>query len=154
MTEQTQLGVQNPKRSPAKVRQLSAEDLGIPTGTEETQGEEAAWEELRSKAEDVASEENSGVAVRTDDGDIETAASLSEGVSRDVHALELAVWKAYDAHSSSVTDVAIMTSDGGYPCGRCLQVVADYGESVVLQVIADDGFDETSLSELLENPYS
>lgn len=150
MNNQTRLGIQNSKRSPMKVRQLTPEELGIPTGTEDIEGHEDLWEELRSKAASVASESGAGAAVKTDNGRVVTGTSLDEGVSRDVHALELAVWKAYEAEESPISDVAVVTKGTENPCGRCLQVVADYGlNHVTVQIIDGDDFDEYSLSDLV-----
>lgn len=150
MTKQTRLGIQNSKRSPTKVRQLPPEKLGIPAGPEGSQSEEDAWEELRSKAAAVASESGAGAAVRTNEGRVVTGTTLDEGASHDVHALELAVWKAYEADRSQIADVAVVTESREYPCGRCLQVVADYGlNSVTVQIIDGDDVDEFSLFDLI-----
>lgn len=151
MTKQTRLGIQNSKRSPRKVRKLSPEELGIPTGPEGGQSEEDPWEELRSEAASVASGSGTGAAVRTNNGSVVTGISLDGGASRDVHALELAVWKGYEATQSPVVDVAIMDLSMDIPCGRCLQVLADYTEDqrVTIQVTDGNSVSEYSLAELL-----
>lgn len=150
MNKQTGLGIQNSKRSPTKVRQLPSEKLGIPAGSGDSKSEEDLWEELRSKAASVASESGVGAAVKTNNGRVVTGISLNKGASRDVHALELAVWKAYETEESPITDVAVVTESSEYPCGRCLQVVADYClNSVTIQIIHGDTIDKLSLSDLV-----
>lgn len=150
MTEQTQLGIQNSKRSPTKVRKLSPEELEIPTGSEDSESEKDAWEELRSKAVEAASESGGGAAVRTDKGRIVHSTKLDGGVSRDIHALELAVWTAYKHNKSPISDVAIVNENREHPCGRCLQVVADYGlDSVKIQIINGNEVNEFHLFDLI-----
>lgn len=151
MTKQTQLGVQNSMRSRTKVRQLSPEELGIPTGPEDSQSEEDTWEELRSKAMEAASESGAGAAVRTSGDRIVHSTNLEGRATRDVHALELAVWKAYEVDKSPIADVVVVDENREYPCGRCLQVVADYGiDSVSVQIIDGDDVDEVPLSDLIK----
>lgn len=119
-------------------------------GPEDSQDEEDQLEELQSRAVEAASESGAGAAVRTNEGRVVHATTLDGGVSRDVHALELAVWKAYEANKSPVADVAVVNQNREYPCGRCLQVVADYGlKSVTVQIINGDDVDEFSLSDLI-----
>ena len=150
MTKQTRLGIKNSKRWPTKVRQLPPDELGIPAGSEGSQSEEDAWEELRSKATEVASESTAGAAVRTNEGRVVTGTALDEGATQDVHALELAVWKAYEVDKSPIADVAVVTENREYPCGRCLQVVADYGlNSVTIHIIDGDDVDEFALFDLI-----
>lgn len=147
---QTKLGVQNTKRSSSKVRRLSPEQLGIPVGPgAESQDEEERWEALRSAAADV--DPNVGVAVRTADGDIVTGTGLSKGSSHDVHALEMAVWKGYEASRSPIVDVAVVGQSSDVPCGRCLQVLADYAKdrNTTVQVTDGESISEYSVAELI-----
>lgn len=148
---QTRLGVENPHRSAAKVRQLGPESLGLPledAGQEETD----SLPSLRERAEEAASGSDVGVAVRTEDGTVSTGVGLSGSVSRDVHALELAVWKAYEESGSPVVDVSMVGEKlGDEPCGRCLQVLADFSGEVAPTIHVWKGSDaeEFSLDEVL-----
>lgn len=148
---QTKLGIQNSHRSPAKVRRLSPDQLGIPTGNVGDQDEESEWESLRETAL-KAGDGSSGAAVRTEDGTAASGTNLSKGASQPVHPLELAVWKAYDASDSPVVDVALVSEDiDTVPCGRCLQVLSDYSadETVSIQITDGNEIVEHSLTDLL-----
>jgi len=154
MTEhtQTRLGIQNSHRSPTKVRQLSPDQMGIPSGeAEEEQDEESRWESLRETAVKTADKPKIGVAVRTEKGTVSTGIYLTKGTSRDIHPLELAVWKGYEEARSPVVDVAIATKNLDIPCGRCLQVLRDYSldEEPTIQITDGDVIKEHSLTDLL-----
>lgn len=149
---QTRLGIQNSHRSPTKVRQLSPEQMGIPSGEgEEEQDEESRWESLREAAMKTADKSKIGVAVRTENGTVSTGVYLTKGISRDVHPLELAVWKGYEEDRSPVVDVAVATKNLDVPCGRCLQVLRDYSldEKSTIQITDGDVVKEYSLADLL-----
>lgn len=146
---QTKLAIENSLRSPTKVRQLTPEQLGIP-GDED----EDPWDALIEKAKDAAKGDQTGVAVRTEKNSVTTGCALSKGTSREVHPLEFAVWKAYDQDQSKVTEVAIYSSESiAEPCGRCLQVLADYSDEVNPEIRSSNGekVERSSLDEKL--PY-
>lgn len=150
---QTKLRVTNPLRSAAKVRRLTPEELDIPTGKAREQDEPTRWERLHQAANEAAPDGDVGVAVRTDEGNISTGILINRGRSHTVHALELAVWKAYSESGSPITEIAIAASEPDYmPCGRCLQVAADYAENEqMIQIARSDGetIGEYSLDKLL-----
>ncbi|QCJ47231.1 hypothetical protein [Haloprofundus sp. MHR1] len=154
MTEhtQTKLGIQNPHRSPKKVRLLSPEQLGIPSQEEEVeQDEETRWESLREGALEANGNALTGAAIRTEEGVVSTASPLKNGASQDIHALEFAVWKGYEETHSPITEVVVAAEDLEIPCGRCLQVLEDYALStdVPVQVTDGDQIQEYVLNELL-----
>ena len=146
MSEQTKLAIQNSKRSPAKVRQLGPEDLGLPV---QNDGEQViGWDTLQEKAENAA-EDTAAAAVKTDDGTVRTGTHLHRGESHDVHPLELAIWKAYDDSASDIQNAVYAPNGSEYPCGRCLQVLDDYGsEDVVLAVLRDGSLEKSPLRYL------
>jgi cytidine deaminase len=149
---QTKLGIQNTKRTAAKVRQLPPEQLGIPSAPGEgRQNDEERWEALRTAAVDAAGDSDFGVAARTAEGEVVTGRPLSRGNSRDVHALELAVWKGFESAQSPIADVAVAGQSVNVPCGRCLQVLADYAQdgSTTIQVTDGDSVSEYTLTDLL-----
>ncbi len=152
MTEhkQTQLRVQNSKRSPRKIRRLTPEELGIPSG-EEPDDEGSRWESLQESAEEVATESEVGVAIRTENGTVSTGTRLEQGESRVVHALEFAIWKGFEKEKSSIVDVVVVADDIDHiPCGRCLQTLLDYSsdEGATIQIVNDNEVEEYTLSDL------
>ena len=154
MTEhtQTKLGIQNPHRSPIKVRLLSPKQLGIPSGEEKKEQDEVdRWESLHEEAMGANGDASTGAAVRNEESVVATGSPLRDGVSQDVHALELAVWKGYEENHSPVTEVVIVTKDMEIPCGRCLQVLEDYAlnTNVQIQITNGDEVKEYVLNELL-----
>lgn len=149
---QTKLGIQNPHRSPTKVRLLSPEQLGIPSGEEEEEQDvESRWESLREQAMKASGKAPTGAAIRTEEGVVATGGPLRNGASQDVHALELAIWKGYEETRSPIIEVVVAAEEMEIPCGRCLQVLEDYALStdVSVQITDGDEVEEYALNELL-----
>jgi len=133
----------NPHRSETRVRELDAADLDIEVPASQADRVDT-WEELRSAIGDL-SREGTQIAVATGDGTTATGIKLPEGSSKMVHPLELSVWKAFSESQSRITHVLINSSDEEYtPCGRCLQVLADYSESATIRLTnpSEDQFKE------------
>lgn len=67
----------------------------------------------------------------------------------------VAVFKAVSAGERNFSAIAVVTSNGGPPCGSCRQVLSEFGlETRVL--IADEGgrvLQETNLGELLPGAF-
>jgi cytidine deaminase len=147
---QTQLGIRNTHRTPTKIRRLTPDQLGIPSGGDE-QDEETRWESLREKAFEAKGESDVGAAVRTEDGSVWAGTRLTEGVSQDVHPLELAVWKGFDSTKQPVVGVAVADEEMSSPCGRCLQVLKDYSseDDVIIHITNGERVEETALIDLL-----
>lgn len=149
---QTKLGIQNSHRSLVKIRKLTPEQLGIPSGDQEDVDEDNRSETLRETALEAAKKAKIGAAVRTDNGDVSTGSRLSSGVSRDIHALELAVWKGYDETRSPVAEAAIAVENTeNVPCSRCLGVLSDYSvdRDISLWIIDGNDVEKYLLSDLL-----
>jgi len=67
-----------------------------------------------------------------------------------VHAIELAVWKAYSETQSPITHVLIQGVDEEFnPCGRCLQTILDYSDEALIRIIGpnEDDFKAFSLDQ-------
>ena len=150
--EQTKLRVQNSKRSPRKIRRLTPEELGIPSG-EDPDDEGGRWESLQESAEEVATGSDVGVAVRTENGFISTGTRLDQGVSRSVHPLEFAVWKGFEKDQSPIVDVVVTGDNDGVPCGRCLQTLLDYScdGGATIQIVTGDEVEEYTIGDLLQH---
>lgn len=149
---QTKLSIQNSHCSPAKVRRLTPDQLGIPSGEQDEGDDENRSETLRQKALEAANDEDIGAAICTDDGDIVSASRLSKGTSHEIHALELAVWKGYDETEAPIVEAAVASDNTEtLPCGRCLQVLSDYSIDTEVSIWAtgDENIEEYSLNDLL-----
>ena len=149
---QTKLSIQNSHRSPAKVRRLTPEQMGIPSGEQDEADDDDRSETLRVTALEAADETEIGAAVRTDDGTISPGSLLSMGSSQEVHPLELAVWKGYDDTRTPIVEAAIAVGDvDTHPCGRCLQVLSDFSKDTEISLWITDGdsAEEYSLPDLL-----
>jgi cytidine deaminase len=154
MTEftQTKLTIQNSHRSPAKVRQLTPEQIGIPSGEQDEGDDENRSKILRQKATEATNNGGLGAAICTDNGEIVSASQLSKGISQEIHALELAVWKGYDETGSPIIEAAVASDNmEKLPCGRCLQVLSDYSDEkeVSIWITRDANTEEHSLNNLL-----
>lgn len=152
MTEhtQTQLGIRNTYRTLAKIRQLTPDQLGIPSSGD-GQDEETRWESLRENAFEAKENSDVGVAVRTEDGSVWAGTRLTKGMSHDVHPLELAVWKGFDSTKQPIVGVAVADEEMSSPCGRCLQVLKDYSseDEVTIHITDGEQVEETTLTDLL-----
>lgn len=149
---QTKLSIQNSHRSATKVRRLTPEQMGIPSGEQDEVDDDDRSETLREAALEAAKKTEIGAAVLTDDGTISSGSRLSNGSSHEVHALELAVWKGYDETRTPVIEAAIAVDNvATCPCGRCLEVLLDFSEGaeISLWISYGERADEYSLSDLL-----
>lgn len=147
--KQTRLGMQNSILSPANVRRLTPDDLGITTpeqatddGDEEddTDQQDDIHEAAVEAVTQIEGEVSVGAAVSTGDGDLYTGIPV-EGDGWGAHAIELAVSKAVSDGAVGITSVAVYSEDGESGlCGRCLQAIADYrDEDVTVQLIDSEG---------------
>jgi cytidine deaminase len=67
----------------------------------------------------------------------------------------VAVFKAVCAGERRFEAVAVVTKNGGAPCGSCRQVLREFGEdTLVLIADAEGRFRETTVAELLPHSFS
>lgn len=78
-----------------------------------------------------------GAALLTDDGDIYSGANVENAVfPLTMCAERVAVFEAVSQGKKTFQAIAVVTQNGGTPCGSCRQVLAEFGlETIVL--IAD-----------------
>jgi cytidine deaminase len=71
-----------------------------------------------------------------------------------VCAERVAVFKAVSEGENQFVAIAVVTNDGGSPCGSCRQVLAEFGLDTIVLIADQDGklIHENPLSELL--PYA
>jgi DNA gyrase subunit A len=119
-----------------QVRRLNAKDVGISAIEPGSVESDSVWKDLADAIDNSSKE--SGVAVATADRTVCTGVRLEGDYSQTVHPLELSVWKARSESDSPVSHVLIDSQTDR--CGRCLQVVLDYSDDVIIRIQdSDDG---------------
>ncbi|MFN2167167.1 MAG: cytidine deaminase [Anaerolineae bacterium] len=96
-----------------------------------------------------------GAALRTRSGKTYTGCNI-ENVSYGltVCAERVAIWKAVAEGETDFEALAVVTSNGGSPCGACRQVMAEFAPELTV-VVADTGqrYRITSVDELLPGAF-
>ncbi len=96
-----------------------------------------------------------GAALLTKTGEIFTGVNVENAVySLTICAERSAVFTAVTSGHTDFDVIAVVTRDGGSPCGSCRQVLAEFGLDTTVLVCDDGGnlIRETTVAELL--PYS
>lgn len=96
-----------------------------------------------------------GAAVLTDDGRIFTGVNVENAsYPNGVCAERVAVYKAVSEGARRFRAIAIVTENGGTPCGFCRQVLAEFGSQMLILIAnsREDLVMETTLEALL--PYA
>jgi cytidine deaminase len=67
----------------------------------------------------------------------------------------VAVFKAVTENDRSFEAMAIVTRDGGSPCGQCRQVLSEFGLDTIFITAKDNGeiVDESTIKELLPGAF-
>ncbi len=98
-----------------------------------------------------------GAAVLTESGKIYDGANIENAAySLTVCAERVAIFKAVSNGETHLKAIAVVTKDGGMPCGSCRQVMEEFGPEMQL-IIADDKekiVAEKVLSDLLPGAFS
>jgi cytidine deaminase len=97
-----------------------------------------------------------GAALLTSTGKIYTGVNVENIDFTDGNCAErTAVFKAVSEGERSYTAIAVVTSNGGTPCGSCRQVLAEFCEDMVVIMGTSDGqiLRETTLSALLPEAF-
>ncbi len=98
-----------------------------------------------------------GAAVLADDGRIYAGANVENAVyPLTICAERVAIASAIAAGARQILAVAVVTSNGGTPCGACRQVMREFATEAMPVVIADlSGSSRTrALGELLPESFS
>lgn len=97
-----------------------------------------------------------GAALLTASGNIYRGINIENAAyPTSMCAERVAVYKAVSEGEKQFTAIAVATSNGGFPCGSCRQVLAEFGLEIIVIVINQDGeiLAENSLSELLPGAF-
>ena len=125
-----------------------------------TQEEQQALIELANEARQHAyapySNYKVGAALRTKSGRVFTGVNVENAAyPTSICAERTAVFKAVSEGEREFEIIAVVTDNGGSPCGSCRQVLAEFG--LATQVILADGqgkiVKETTVSELLPDAF-
>ncbi len=97
-----------------------------------------------------------GAAVLTDSGRIYDGVNVENAAyPNGICAERVAVHKAVSEGERIFPAIAVVTSNGGTPCGACRQVLAEFGSETVVLLADEKGklVQETSLSALLPGAF-
>jgi len=98
-----------------------------------------------------------GAAVLTASGRVYDGVNVENAAYPDtVCAERVAIFKAVSEGERQFTALAVVTSNGGSPCGSCRQVMAEFGLDTLV-IIADDRgqvFHELTVADLLPGAFT
>jgi len=113
--------------------------------------------EARKRAYAPYSNYRVGAALRTKSGRIYTGVNIeSAAYPTTMCAERVAVYKAVSEGEHEFEAIAVVTDNGGTPCGSCRQVLAEFGLDTVV-IIADAGgkiHHEMTVRELLPGAFT
>lgn len=112
--------------------------------------------EARKRAYAPYSNYHVGAALRTKSGRIYTGVNIENAAYPDgICAERVAVFKAVSEGERDFDVVAVVTDNGGTPCGSCRQVLAEFSLDTVVLIADRDGqvIQETSVRALLPGAF-
>lgn len=98
-----------------------------------------------------------GAAVLADDGRVFGGCNVENAVyGATVCAERVAVWAAVAAGARRLVALAVVTPNGGTPCGCCRQVLTEFGDADLAVAVAGPAgpFDVCRLGELLPRAWT
>lgn len=112
------------------------------------------------KAWDMAyapySEYSVGAAVLTQSGEVFDGVNIENAVyPLTICAERVAIFKAVSAGEKSFRAIAVVTKNGGTPCGSCRQVMAEFGLDTIVLIADTTGrlVNQFTVAELLPNSF-
>ncbi len=112
-----------------------------------------AWERAYAPYSEYAV----GAALLTDSGKIFQGVNIENAVyPLTICGERVAVFKAVSEGEMSFKAIAVVTKNGGSPCGSCRQVLAEFGLDTVVLIADTQGslLDELTVGELLPHSFS
>jgi len=97
-----------------------------------------------------------GAALLTDDGEIFDGINVENAVyPLTICAERVAIFKAVSEGKKSFKAIAVVTKNGGTPCGSCRQVMAEFGLDTIVLIANREGklLQTTTVSELLPSAF-
>ena len=112
--------------------------------------------EARRKAYAPYSRYQVGAALRTTSGRIYTGVNIENAAyPTGICAERVAVFKAVSDGECKFEVMAVVTPNGGAPCGSCRQVLSEFGMDTIVLIADGSGrlLKETSLADLLPGAF-
>ncbi len=113
--------------------------------------------EAREQAYAPYSRYQVGAAVLTADGQVFTGCNIENAAyPSSLCAERVAIFKAVSEGHRQLRAIAVLTSNGGSPCGGCRQVMREFGGKQLIVLIADGSgtlLEEFTLDELLPRSF-
>jgi len=97
-----------------------------------------------------------GAALLTDSGKVYEGVNVENAAYPTCMCAErVAVFKAVSEGEHNFTAIAIVTGNGGMPCGSCRQVMAEFNHKLTVIIANENGqiLKETSLENLLPDAF-
>jgi len=113
--------------------------------------------EARRRAYAPYSNYQVGAALRTRSGRIFTGCNVENAAyPTSMCAERIAIYKAVSEGEKEFEVIAVVTPNGGTPCGSCRQVMAEFGLDTVVLVADDKGrlVQETTVAGLLPGAFT
>lgn len=113
--------------------------------------------EIRKRAYVPYSNYPVGAAVRTRTGKIYTGVNVENAAYPHTMCAErVAIFKAVSEGETEFDVVAVVTNNGGSPCGGCRQVMAEFGLDTIVLIADGNGNlkKEMSVAELLPEAFT
>jgi cytidine deaminase len=98
-----------------------------------------------------------GAAVRTRSGRVFTGCNVENAAyPTSMCAERVAIYKAVSEGEREFDAIAVLTSNGGSPCGGCRQVMAEFGLETVVLIADGEGrlVEETTVGGLLPGAFT
>jgi cytidine deaminase len=98
-----------------------------------------------------------GAALLTQSGQVYTGVNIENAAyPTTICAERVAVFKAVSDGQKKFEAIAVVTDNGGSPCGSCRQVLAEFGLDTVVLIANSDGelIEETTVGGLLPNAFT
>jgi cytidine deaminase len=97
-----------------------------------------------------------GAALLAESGSVYAGCNVENAVyPLSMCAERVAVFKAVCHGERTFGAIAVVTANGGSPCGSCRQVLREFGEETVILIADVDGnVRETTIAELLPDSFS
>lgn len=113
--------------------------------------------EARTRAYAPYSKYQVGAALRTTSGRIFTGVNVENAAyPTSICAERVAVFKAISEGEREFDTIAVVTDNGGSPCGSCRQVLAEFGLETVVLIADGKGklIQETTVNGLLPGAFT
>ena len=98
-----------------------------------------------------------GAALLTTSGRIYEGVNVENAAYPDsICAERVAIYKAVSEGERKYVAIAVVTKDGGSPCGSCRQVLAEFGLDTAVLIANEQGMllNETTVAELLPQAFN